>query len=313
MTVPRSFEHENLTPDQLKRLEECEQRIGYTFKNPNYLLQALTHSSMKSVDQPCNERMEFLGDSVLGLLMTEFLFNFYGELTEGELTQIKSVVVSTTTLAAEGLRLKLDEALVVGKGVTSRKLLPTSLLANVFEAVVCAVYLDGGLDKAREFCLRNLYHQVLKVNQNRHPLNYKSLLQQHVQKTDGKTPVYRVASEAGPDHSKTFTVHAMIAKKVLGTGSGKNKKEAEQAAAQQALEQLGVLAEVATNAALDATDPTTPDAPNSVSDVDDDAIVEAEPESDPRPEPSPRRRRVEIDLSAFEVKPEATRRNGENA
>jgi hypothetical protein len=137
----------------------------------------------------------------------------------------------------------LDEALVVGKGVTSRKLLPTSLLANVFEAIVCAVYLDAGLAKARDFCLRNLYHQVLKVNQNRHPLNYKSILQQHLQKADGRTPNYRVASESGPDHSKVFTVHAQVGKKVLGTGTGKNKKEAEQAAAQQALERLGVAAE----------------------------------------------------------------------
>ena len=101
MAAPRSFEHENISPEDLQRLELCEERIGYRFQNPDRLLEALTHSSIKTFDQPCNERMEFLGDSVLGLVITEFLFNFFGDLTEGDLTQIKSVVVSTNTLAEE--------------------------------------------------------------------------------------------------------------------------------------------------------------------------------------------------------------------
>lgn len=250
MAGPRSFEHEHIRPDQLRRLEECERRIGYEFRDPNYLLQALTHSSIKTIDKPCNERMEFLGDSVLGLVMTEFLFNFYEDLTEGDLTQIKSVVVSTSTLAEESVRLELDYAFQVGKGVTSKKKLPDSLLANVFEAVVCAIYLDGGLKPAREFILRNLYHQVLAVNHNRHPLNYKSILQQYLQKAEGKTPTYKVISEKGPDHSKTFTVQAQVGKKKLGVGTGKNKKEAEQASARESLVELEVIDEE-TGALLD--------------------------------------------------------------
>lgn len=240
MAGPRSFEHEHITAEDLRRLEACESRIGYTFENPDYLLQALTHSSIKTIDQPCNERMEFLGDSILGLIITEFLFNFFGDRTEGELTQIKSVVVSTNALAEESERLELDIAFQVGKGVTNRKQLPRSLLANVFEAVVGAIYLDAGIDAARDFCLRNLYHQIVAVNQNRHSLNYKSLLQQHLQKADGKTPTYKVINEAGPDHHKVFTVQAMVGKKKLGTGQGNNKKEAEQSAAQASLEILGV-------------------------------------------------------------------------
>lgn len=240
MPGPRSFEHEHISPEDLRRLEVCESRVGYRFKNPDYLHQALTHSSIKTIEKPCNERMEFLGDSVLGVIITEFLFNFYGDLAEGDLTQIKSVVVSTNTLAAESERLELDIAYNVGKGVTTKKKLPTSLLANVFEAVVGAIYLDGGIQEARSFCLRNLYHQIMAVNQNRHPLNYKSLLQQHLQKTVGRTPTYRVVGESGPDHSKTFRVQAMLGKRKLGFGQGKNKKEAEQAAAQASLDVLDV-------------------------------------------------------------------------
>ncbi len=241
MAGPRGFEYEHIPVETMRRLEECERRIGYTFTDPSYLLQALTHSSIKTIDKPCNERMEFLGDSVLGLVMTEFLFNYHEDLAEGELTQIKSVVVSTTILATESERLDLDNAFQVGKGVTSRKQLPASLLANVFEAVVCAIYMDGGLAPARDFILRNLYHQVLAVNENRHSLNYKSLLQQHLQKKNGKTPTYKVIGESGPDHSKTFTVQAYVAKNKLGTGGGKNKKEAEQAAALQSLIALEVI------------------------------------------------------------------------
>lgn len=240
MAGPRSFEHEHISVEDMRRLEACEGRVGYRFENPDLLLQALTHSSIKTIDQPCNERMEFLGDSILGLIITEFLFNFFGDRTEGELTQIKSVVVSTNALAAESLRLELDMAFQVGKGVTNRKELPPSLLANVFEAVVGAIYLDGGLEVARDFCLRNLYHQIVAVNQNRHPLNYKSLLQQHLQKHDGKTPTYKVIDESGPDHSKVFTVQAMVGRRTLGVGQGSNKKEAEQSAAEDSLTLLEV-------------------------------------------------------------------------
>mgnify|MGYP001254542264 CR=1 FL=1 len=124
--------------------------------------------------------------------------------------------------------------------MTSRRKLPNSLLANVFEAVIAAIYLDSGIGEAKEFIIRNLYHQVLAVNQKEHSVNYKSILQQHLQRDDGSTPNYRVVSESGPDHAKEFVVQAMLKRDVLGTGQGNTKKEAEQEAARVALESLGV-------------------------------------------------------------------------
>ncbi len=215
----------------------CESRIGYSFRDATFLSQALTHSSIKSDESPSNERLEFLGDSVLGLVMTEFLYNFYDEKDEGELTKIKSVVVSTVVLARESARLGLSELYNVGKGV-GQKRLPVSLQANVFEAVVAAIYKDGGLEFARRFILRNLYHHVLAVAKNQHKKNYKSLLQQWMQKEYNQTPTYAVMSEHGPDHRKNFEVVAVVGKTRYKSGRGTSKKEAEQLAARETLLQL---------------------------------------------------------------------------
>jgi len=222
---------EELDDSDLNNLRECEQKISYQFRDLRFLHQALTHSSIKTIDNPSNERLEFLGDSVLGLVMTEFLYNFFQHRDEGELTQIKSVVVSTNILAEESQRLGLGGLYNVGKGVTRRKKLPNSLLANVFEAVVAAIYKDGGLEAARRFVLRNIYHQVLKVASDEHHRNYKSLLQQWSQRVLSLTPTYRVVLEAGPDHMKSFEVVAVIGDKRYAIGKGTAKKEAEQEAA----------------------------------------------------------------------------------
>ena len=222
---------EELDDFDLNNLRECEQKISYQFRDLRFLHQALTHSSIKTIDNPSNERLEFLGDSVLGLVMTEFLYNFFQNRDEGELTQIKSVVVSTNILAEESQRLGLGEHYNVGKGVTRRKKLPNSLLANVFEAVVAAIYKDGGLETARRFVLRNIYHQVLKVASDEHHRNYKSLLQQWAQRVLSLTPTYRVVSEQGPDHMKSFEVVAVSGDKRYASGKGAAKKEAEQEAA----------------------------------------------------------------------------------
>ncbi|MCZ6795749.1 MAG: ribonuclease III [Planctomycetota bacterium] len=222
---------------ELERLRACEARIGYRFQDFTYLFQALTHSSIKTFDQPSNERLEFLGDSILGLVMTEFLYNFYTDKDEGELTQIKSVVVSTSVLARESGRLGISDLYNVGKGVGGRRI-PTSLQANVFEAVVAAIYKDGGLEPSRRFVLRNLYHQVLAVAENQHQKNYKSLLQQWIQKERNLTPTYRVVSEKGPDHHKNFEVVALLAKERCQSGKGRSKKEAEQVAARETLRSL---------------------------------------------------------------------------
>ncbi|MFP6739600.1 MAG: ribonuclease III [Planctomycetota bacterium] len=229
---------EELDDADLNNLRECEQKVSYQFRDLRFLHQALTHSSIKTIDNPSNERLEFLGDSVLGLVMTEFLYNFFQHRDEGELTQIKSVVVSTNILAEESQRLGLGGHYNVGKGVTRRKKLPNSLLANVFEAVVAAIYKDGGLEVARRFVLRNIYHQVLKVASDEHHRNYKSLLQQWAQRVLGLTPTYRVISEQGPDHMKSFEVVAVIGDKRYAIGKGTAKKEAEQEAARITLTML---------------------------------------------------------------------------
>jgi len=229
------LDRDSLSEAEILRIRECEDNIDYRFQDPQLLLQALTHSSIKTPDNPSNERLEFLGDSVLGLVMTEFLYNFFQDLDEGDLTQIKSVVVSTSALAEESERLHLGDFYNVGRGVTRRKKLPQSLLANVFEAVVAAIYRDSGLENARRFILRNLYHHVLAVFSNRSPRNYKSLLQQWAQKELNITPTYRVVSEKGPDHLKYFEVMAVIGKKNYKAGGGRSKKDAEQIAARESL------------------------------------------------------------------------------
>ena len=231
-------ERPELGPHELDRVTRCEAEIGFHFENPQALLQALTHSSAQGRGLASNERLEFLGDSVLGLAVSEFLYNFLEDCDEGELTQIKSVVVSTTVLARESRRLKLDRFYYVGKGVGRRNELPVSLLANVFEAVVAAIYLEGGFEAARRFVIRNLFHQILAVCDDRHVKNYKSLLQQYAQKELGVTPSYRVVRETGPDHRKSFEVTALVGDDRYGRGVGKSKKEAEQAAARKALELL---------------------------------------------------------------------------
>lgn len=233
------LEAQELSESDRQQISECEANIGYRFRDPSFLVQALTHSSIKTPDNPSNERLEFLGDSVLGLVMTEFLYNFYQARDEGELTQIKSAVVSTTALAAESERMQLHEFYNVGKGVKSRRRsLSASLLANVFEAVVAAIYRDSGLENARRFILRNLYHQVLAVAGNRRGQNYKSLLQQWAQRELNLTPIYRVDEEKGPDHNKYFQVSAVLGDKTYSTGGGRSKKEAEQVAAHETLQVL---------------------------------------------------------------------------
>jgi ribonuclease-3 len=217
------------------KLSECEDHLGYRFARLERLDQALTHSSTKTPDRPSNERLEFLGDSVLGLVITHYLYQMFPRQPEGQLTKIKSVVVSTRTLAHASRECKLQRFISVGKGVSVNRQLPDSLLADVFEAVVAAIYLDGGFDDARTFVLRNLESEIAKVVRNRHAKNYKSLLQHYAQKNFSETPTYKVVNEEGPDHHKKFKVMALVGSRMFGPGLGKNKKEAEQRAARRAL------------------------------------------------------------------------------
>ena len=217
-------------------LLHCQEAIGYLFRREGLLRKALTHSSVKDEKNPSNERLEFLGDAILGMAISEYLFSLMPENDEGDLTKVKSVVVSSHTLARLGEELGLENHLLIGKGIRLRKEIPRSLIANAVEAIIAAVYLDRGMEAARHFVLDHLHSYVQEVLADDHrEKNYKSLLQQRAQKEYSATPIYHVLSASGPDHSKSFRVSAVVANKEFPPGRGESKKEAEQDAARTAL------------------------------------------------------------------------------
>lgn len=230
-TPPRA----SLPPDRLRALEEA---LEVRFESPDLLLRAMVHSSAKDAALPCNERMEFLGDSVLGMVVSEHLYHLFPDFPEGELSSIKSVVVSATSLAACAKTLNLGEFVILGKGILQKKTIPDSVLANALEATIAAIYMDLGLEPARMFVLRILRPRIEEVLKDQHAKNWKSILQQHTQKNLACVPAYRVVGESGPDHEKSFLVSVDVAGKVYGPGGGKTKKDAEQAAARIAFEGL---------------------------------------------------------------------------
>ncbi len=232
--------HDHLSRE---RLEELERAIGYNFRSRRLLVQALTHSSARDREHACNERLEFLGDAVLGLIISEFLYHHFPDYEEGELSTIKSYVVSAQSLSAKARELGLEPLIVLGKGLNARRPVPKSILCNVFEALVAALYLDGTLADAKAFILRNLEQTVEQVLKNEHEKNYKSMLQDYAQKQWTVIPAYHVTRELGPDHGKFFQVTAEIRGTVYGPAWGKSKKEAEQRAARAALVTLGLVKE----------------------------------------------------------------------
>lgn len=219
-------------------LARCEERIGYVFKDRELLRSALTHASGALHRLASNERLEFLGDAILGLVVCEILYRQYPEYLEGDLTKIKSVVVSRQTCAKISRELGLDEFLILGKGMTTHPHIPRSLMSDVFESLVAAMYLDGGEAPAREFILRYVAPEIELVAGGEHGGNYKSLLQQLAQREYGTTPTYQLLDEKGPDHSKCFKISAQIGGNRYPPAWGRNKKEAEQRAARNALSDL---------------------------------------------------------------------------
>jgi len=213
-------------------LEACEKRIGYKFLNDFWLTKALTHSSNKSQNRPSNERLEFLGDSVLGMAVSEYLFSRYRDRSEGHLTKIKSIVVSRATLARRTAEMGLDGFMSVGKGMMESEPLPVSVMANVMEAIIGAIFIDGGVEPARRFILDTLECEIEKAVEDHNLGNFKSMLQQLAQREFSSTPTYRVIGDSGPDHEKSFHVLTMIGDKPYEAAWGRSKKEAEQHAAQ---------------------------------------------------------------------------------
>jgi ribonuclease III len=224
-----------LSADQLTMIAGCENKLGYSFEDKTTLFEALTHSSFAEKRINSYERMEFLGDAILGFVVCEYLFQKFPEWNEGDLTKVKSNVVSRQTCSMIGRELGLAEYLSVGKGIGIKGTVPQSLLANAFESIIAAIYLDGGLKAVRRFLKPIVETHVASAVGGGLDVNYKSDLQQYAQKRFGMPPAYMVLGSAGPDHEKRFHIAAQILKRVFEPAWGKNKKEAEQRAAANAL------------------------------------------------------------------------------
>lgn len=226
------------TPGTTIDAAECQRRIGYAFRDPSLLVAALTHASGAQHRLASNERLEFLGDAILGFLVCETLYRMFPDSLEGDLTRIKSVVVSRETCSRISGQLQLVEFLILGKGLSTGRAVPESVLSDLFESLVAAIYLDGGIDAVRPLVERFVLPEIEQVASGALGSNHKSLLQQMAQRDYGLTPTYQVLEESGPDHSKSFRVAATIGGRSYPPAWGRNKKEAEQRAASNALGEL---------------------------------------------------------------------------
>jgi ribonuclease-3 len=212
--------------------------LGYRFSNDRLLAEALTHASSAERRGSSNERMEFLGDAILGLIVCEYLFNNFPDLQEGEMTKIKSAVVSRRVCARISQEIKLETMLNLGKGMSGRPQIPSSVAAAVLESIIAAIYLDGGMEPTRDFVLRCMKPIIHEAFESVHQHNFKSVLQQYAQKAMPSNPEYVLMDEKGPDHAKAFEVCAQIDGRKFKSAWAKSKKEAEQMAALHALIEL---------------------------------------------------------------------------
>lgn len=232
-----------LSQDRERQLKEFESSLGYRFDNIRLLDMALTHSSYANERHGAlqhNERLEFLGDSVLGLVISEYLYANFPDLAEGSLAKIKAMVVSEVSLARAARKIGLGQRMLLGKGeehTGGRD--RDSILADAFESVIAAIFLDGGLDEARRFVLKNLLQSIHDALDGKGIRDYKTDLQEVLQKESNETIEYRIVGDSGPDHQKIFVAQVYHGDKLLGEGVGRSKKEAEQHAARKALEDMG--------------------------------------------------------------------------
>lgn len=223
-------------------MEKLEKKIGHSFKNRQLLITALTHSSFANErhgrDVQCYERLEFLGDSILGYVTAEFLYAHEPKLPEGKMTRLRAELVCETSLHAVAKEMGFGEYMRLGRGeerTGGRE--RVSILADMVEAVIAAIYLDSGIDEARGFIMKNILSNV-EFGELHRFTDYKTELQELVQRKADRHIAYELVSELGPDHNKVFTFQVKINDKLFGEGSGRTKKEAEQAAACKALEAL---------------------------------------------------------------------------
>lgn len=224
-------------------LDKLEKRIGYTFKNKNVIYSALTHSSyanehkMNGTFCECNERLEFLGDSVLSLVVSEYIYEKFRNRPEGELTKIRAQVVCSRSLSRFANKISLGDYLFLGKGEEAGGRTKTTILENAFEALIAAIYLDSEHSKetVTNFLLPLLENNIEEASVDQMAHDYKTSLQHFIQSIGKDKIQYVLVNESGPDHQKTFEVEVRLNSNVVGKGKGKSKREAEQAAAREAL------------------------------------------------------------------------------
>jgi ribonuclease-3 len=222
---------------------ELQKTLGIAFQDSELLTKALTHSSYSNENPgfapACNERLEFLGDAILGLIVAESLFHDFPDMAEGEMTRLRSILVKQETLARVAETMKLGDYLYLGKGEeTSGGREKPANLARALEALIAAVYLDHGIEVTGQWVLEILDAELLKILYQGTMVDYKSQLQELLQAKTQQTPVYNLIETQGPDHDKNFTVEVRIANEILATGVGRSKKKAETEAARIALEKL---------------------------------------------------------------------------
>ena len=248
----RKPEHYGLDKETLAKLQELERKIGYRFKDLTHLCCALKHRScLADLSQEriqANERMEFLGDAVLDLISSEYFYHSFPEKVEGELTKVKSVMVSGSVLVKEAKRLNLGKYIFLSEneertGGRSRR----SILEDAYEALLGALYLDGGYKTVRRFVEEGLLSNWEEIIRRPEFINYKSLLLEYAQHRALPNPTYILRRESGPDHAKNFMVEVFLDGRELGRGEGRSKKIAEQMAACQAVEKLGLLLDLPMN------------------------------------------------------------------
>lgn len=218
--------------------------MEYRFKDPELLANALCHSSYANEHRErgykSNERLEYLGDAVLGMISAEYIYGKYSDLPEGEMTKLRASIVCEQSLYEFAEEINLGSMLLLGKGeINGGGNKRPSVLADAVEAVLAAIYLDGGLDSAKKFILEFIKRKAEIVVKGNTPVDYKTTLQEIVQKNHQETLSYHVKSESGPDHDKLFVIEVHINSNPVATGEGKSKKQAEQAAAKAALELMG--------------------------------------------------------------------------
>jgi ribonuclease III len=222
-------------------LDHAAAVLGYRFRDEKLLAVAMTHASIAGHRLESNERMEFLGDAILGYVISEYLFLNFPMYLEGELTKVKSAVVSRKVCARVSQEMSLAAMLNLGKGMSSRPTIPSSVTAAVLESIIAAIYLDGGIEPARKFILDQLVPFINELVLSTHQHNFKSVLQQYAQRHLPANPIYVLLDEKGPDHSKAFEVSVEINGRRFTSAWANSKKEAEQKAALLALRELGVV------------------------------------------------------------------------